>query len=88
MGYLREHSEAGRVRAVARVVGEPGRFCVRLTEGSASSRRPHEGGLYSTRDLAFAVADVLARHQLRGHECGAACTGWLDPSPEALGSEP
>jgi hypothetical protein len=81
MGYLREHNEAGQVRAVARVVGEPGRFFVRLTEGDQTSRRrSHEGGHYPSRDLAFAVADVLARHQLRGHECGAACTGWLDPT--------
>jgi hypothetical protein len=83
MGYLRRHSEFGRLRGVARVVGEPGRFHVRLTVGDAASRQPHEGGLYASRDLAFAVADVLTRHQLRGHECGAACTGWLDPSPEA-----
>jgi hypothetical protein len=87
MGYLRQHSEAGRLRAVARVVGEPGRFFVRLTEGDATSRRrSHEGGLYASRDLAFAVADALARHQLRGHQCGAACTGWLEPSPEGAPS--
>ena len=78
MGWTRQHTEAGLIRGVARVVGEPGRFCVRLTEGYAS-RRSHEGGLYATRDLAFAVADVLARHQLRGHRCSGACTGWVEP---------
>jgi hypothetical protein len=64
---------------VARLIGAPGRFYVRLTEGYAS-RRSYEGGLYATRDLAFAVADVLARHQLRGHECNGACSGWVEPA--------
>jgi hypothetical protein len=76
MGWVRQHKEGRHLRGVVRVVGEPGRFCVRLTEGD-SLRRSHEGGAYANRDLALAVADLLARRQLRGHVCGVACTGWV-----------
>lgn len=75
MGWVRQHQEGGRVRGVVWVVGEPGRFRVRLTEGH-SRLRSHEGGAYRNRDLALAVADLLARRQLRGHVCNVACTGW------------
>jgi hypothetical protein len=81
MGYMRQHSDAGHVRAVACVVGEPGRFLVRLTEGDATAYWSHEGlHYYDSRDIAFAAADALARHRLRGHECGAECSGWVEPS--------
>jgi hypothetical protein len=81
MGYMRQHSEAGKVRAVACVVGEPGRFLVRLTEGNATSYRSHEGlHYYGSRDIAFSAAAVLTHHRLRGHECGAECSKWVEPS--------
>jgi hypothetical protein len=80
MGYIRRHSEAGHVRAVACVVGEPGRFLVRLTEGNATSYWSHEGlHCYGSRDIAFSAADAFAHHRL-GHECGAECSEWVEPS--------
>jgi hypothetical protein len=80
MGYLRQHRERGRVRAVALVVQEPKGFFVRLTENDLPARRSHEGlHYYASRDIAFAAADALARHWLGGHECHAGCTGWLEP---------
>jgi hypothetical protein len=82
--YLREHREADSVRAVARVLGEPGRFFVRLTEGDPTSGRLFEGGrlyecslCYGSPNLAFAAADALVRHRFGGHQCSAACTGWV-----------
>jgi hypothetical protein len=81
MGYMRQHSDSGRVRAVACVVGEPGRFLVHLTEGDAHTYWSHEGlHYYHSCDVAFAAADVLARHHLKGHECGVECSGWVEPS--------
>jgi len=81
MGYMRQHSDAGHVRAVACVVGEPGRFLVRLTEGDAKRYWSHEGlHYYGSREIAFAAADALARHRLEGHECGAECSEWVEPS--------
>jgi hypothetical protein len=82
--YLREHSEAGNVRAVARVSGEPGRFSIRLTEGDPTSGRLYERGrlyeggfCYASPDIAFAAADALVRHRFGGHQCSGACTGWV-----------
>jgi hypothetical protein len=82
--YLREHREAGSVRGVARVVGEPGKFFVRLTEGNPTSGRLYEGGrlfegslYYCSPGMAFAAADALVRHRFAAHECSAACTGWV-----------
>jgi hypothetical protein len=81
MGYMRQHSDAGHVRAVACVVGEPGRFLVRVTAGDAPACRFYEGlHYYGSREIAFAAADALARHRLGGHECGAECSGWVEPS--------
>jgi len=80
MSYLREHREAGQFRGVALVVGEPGRFCVRLIERDLPSPRFYDGpGNYPSRDLAFAAADAMARHRLKGHICTAACTEWVEP---------
>ena len=80
MAWLRQHIEAGQVRAVAHVTADPGGYSVRLTE-ALPPRPPHESGhRYASRELAFAAADVLVRHRLGGHECGA-CSGWIeDPS--------
>jgi hypothetical protein len=82
--YLREHREAGDVRGVARVVGEPGRFSIRLTEGDPLRGRLYEGGRlyeaglrYASPDMAFAAADALVRHRFGGHECNGACTDWV-----------
>ena len=76
--YLREHSDGGNVRAVARVLGEPGKFVVRLTEGDPTSGRLYEGGLYyGSCGVALAAADALVRHRSGGHECSGACTGWV-----------
>jgi hypothetical protein len=82
--YLREHSESGSVRAVARVVGEPGKFFVRLTEGNPTLGRLYEGGRlfegflhYDSPDIAFAAADALVRQRFGPHKCSAACTGWV-----------
>jgi hypothetical protein len=80
MTYLRQHGEAGRLRAVVRVVGESGKFWVHLTEADPNSRRSHDGPTwYASRDIALAAADALARHRLGGHICSAACTVWLEP---------
>jgi hypothetical protein len=77
IGYLRSHIEGGQVRAVVRVLGEPGRFGVRLTEGDPSSGRTHEGlHYYASKDVAFAAADALVRHRIGNHECCDACTDW------------
>jgi hypothetical protein len=82
MAYLRQHSEGGVVRAVVHVVGEPGRFGVRLTEGDATSGRLHEGlHYYLSRDIAFAAADALVRHRIGRHECCDGCTEWSN-APE------
>jgi hypothetical protein len=80
LGYLRRHSEGGRVRAVVQVIGEPGKFGVRLTEGDQASGRLHEGlHYYASRDIAFAAADALVRHRIGHHECCDACTEWGEP---------
>jgi hypothetical protein len=80
MSYLREHKEAGHSRGLALVVGEAGRFCVRLIEEDLPWFRSHDGlHNYPSRDLAFAAADALARHRLMGHECSSACTEWVEP---------
>jgi hypothetical protein len=80
MGYLREHRDAGHFRGVALVVGEPGRFCVRLIERDLPSHHSYEGAhSYPSRDMAFAAADALASHRLRGHVCSSACSEWVEP---------
>jgi len=78
MAWLRQHIEGGQVRLVAHVIVDPAGYGVRLSE--ARSLRPvHEGGhRYRTRELAFAAADVLVRHNLGGHECGTVCSGWIE----------
>jgi hypothetical protein len=79
MGWLRQHKESRHVCGIALVVGEPGRFRVRLTE--AEPRRLHEAPhWYSSLDIAFAAADAFTRHRLGGHKCNAACSGWVDPA--------
>lgn len=78
MAWLRQHIEAGQVRAVAHVAAEPVGYSLRLAEG-APLRDLHESGhRYTSRDLAFAAADALVRHRLGGHECGAFCSGWIE----------
>lgn len=80
MIYQRQHKESGRVWGVARVLGEPGKFHVRLIEGDTPSGRLHEGlHYYASRDIAFAAADALVRHRLGHHVCCEACTGWDEP---------
>jgi hypothetical protein len=78
MGFLRQHKEAGHLRAEAHVVGEPGTFSVRLTEGTPTSRL-HEGlHFYASREIACTAADLLVRHRLRDHDCGTACSEWVE----------
>ncbi len=81
MAWLRQHIEAGQVRMVAHVTVEPPGYIVRLTE-ALPPRAVHESGhRYTSRELAFAAAEVLVRHRLGGHECGLSCSGWIeDPS--------
>ena len=77
MKWLRQHSEAGNVRAVALVAVDSSGFGLQLTECEGTQQRSHDIGLhYSSRAMAFEAADTLIRHRLGGHMCGAGCSAW------------
>jgi hypothetical protein len=85
MSWVRQHLEAGRVVVVARVTIEGSQYAVRLAEPPAPGSirppekpSPHDANHYTSRDLAFAAADVLVRHRLGGHFCTNACSGWIE----------
>jgi hypothetical protein len=75
---MREHKDGSQFRGVALIVGEPGKFSVRLIEQKLPVLRSHDGaGSYASRDQAFEAADALVRR--RGHDCTTECTGWVEP---------
>jgi hypothetical protein len=83
MTWLRQHWEGVQIVAVTMVSAEPRGYCVRLIEGSGTSRTDDDGH-YSARTLAFDAADALVRHRCGGHACSSSCTAWLENSEGSL----
>jgi hypothetical protein len=73
MSWATRHCEEGRVLVVARVAAEGNRYTVSLVEPRRTASHVLH---YSTRALAFAAAEALLGHRVRGHACSGSCSRW------------